>query len=88
MPTRLDNDEIEVSCDALWFVALRSQLDAAQQRLFDRLQPLRTGDYGGSAATELDDDEREAVVSALRRCSDEIELDTDERALLARLSTG
>ena len=88
MATRLDNDEIEVACDALWFVALRSQLDAVQQGLWDRLQPLRTGDHGGSAATELDDDELDAVVSALRRCSDEIELDADERALLARLSTG
>ena len=88
MTERLENDDIEVACDALWFVALRTGLDAMQQRLWDRLQPLRTGDYGGSAATELDDGERDTVAAALRSCADEIELDGDERALLARLTLG
>ena len=85
MATSLNNDEIEVLCDALWFVRNGSDLSSVQQRLWDRLQPLRTGDYGGAAGTELTDDERIAVVSALRHCATEVDLDDDERTLLARL---
>jgi hypothetical protein len=41
---RLSSDELEVACDALWFVKGRGGLDAAGQALWDRLQPLRHGD--------------------------------------------
>lgn len=83
---RLSNDEIEVACDVLWFVKLKGAEDAAQERLWTRLQPIRTGDYGGSAATELAAEERDSVVRALRFVPSEVELDEDERRLLDRLT--
>jgi hypothetical protein len=83
----LDNDEIEVACDVIWFVKRRGAVDLAQQRLWDRLQPLRTGDYGGSAATELTQEEASATLRALRYCADELPLDEDEQRLLRRLET-
>jgi hypothetical protein len=82
----LRNDEIEVVCDALWFVKLRGAEDEAQERLWTRLQPLRTGEYGGSAATELEPEERDAVIRALSYVTDEVELDEDEQRLLDRLT--
>jgi len=83
---RISNDEIEVAGDALWFVKLKGAEDEAQVRLWTRLQPIRTGDYGGSAAAELEPEERDAVVRALRFVPNEIELDEDEQRLLDRLS--
>jgi len=79
------NDEIEVACDALWFVKSHRQVDCAQERLWDRLQPLRTGDFGGSAEAELDAGDTAAVVRALRFVSDAVALDEDEERLLQRL---
>jgi hypothetical protein len=84
-PVTLSNDEIEVACDALWFVKSRGGADHAQERLWDRLQPLRTGDSGGSAQAELQTDEAAAVVRALRVVSDAVRLDEDEERLLQRL---
>jgi len=81
----LDNDEIEVACDALWFVKQRGVEDEIQARLWERLQPIRTGDYGGSAETELTREERAAVIRALRFGSDAVGLDADENELLVRL---
>ena len=83
---RLSNDEIEVACDTLWFVKLKGAGDGAQERLWTRLQPIRSGDYGGAAAAELEPEERDAVVRALRFVPNEIELDEDEQRLLDRLS--
>jgi len=83
---RLSSDEIEVACDALWFVKVKGAEDEAQERLWTRLQPIRSGDYGGSAATELEPEERDAVVRALRFVPDEVELDEDEQRLLDRLT--
>jgi hypothetical protein len=57
-----------------------------QERLWQRLQPIRTGDYGGSATIELEPEEEEAVVRALRYCVDQVELDDDEQRLLVRLT--
>jgi len=82
----LNNDEIEVACDALWFVKTRNAEDEVQERLWTRLQPIRHGDYGGSAATDFEPEEREAVVRALWYCADEVELDDDETELLVRLT--
>jgi hypothetical protein len=82
----LNNEEIEVACDALWLVKQRGVEDEIQSRLWERLQPIRTGDYGGSAETELEPDERAAVIRALRFGSDVVALDGDENELLVRLT--
>jgi hypothetical protein len=79
----LRNDEIEVVCDALWFVKLQGGEDEAQERLWTRLQPIRTGDNGG---TELEPEEQDAVVRALRFVTDRVKLDVDEQRLLDRLA--
>ena len=83
----LDNDEIEVACDAIWFVKCRGAVDDGQQRLWDRLQTLRSGDYGGSARTDLAPEEVSATLRALRYCAEEIPLDDQERQLLQRLGS-
>ena len=82
----LSSDEIEVTCDALWSVKLWGAWEDAQERLWWRLQPIRTGDFGGSATIDLEPEEEEAVARALRRCAEEVELDQDERRLHARLA--
>ena len=84
----LSDDEIEVACDALWSVKGWVGWDDDQERLWDRLQPIRTGDYGGSASIELKPEEEAAVVRALRCCVDQVELDEDEQRLLMRLTVG
>ena len=81
----LHNDEIEVACDVIWFVKSRGAVDDAQQRLWDRLQTLRSGDYCGSACTDLAPEEISATVRALGYCADQIPVDDDERPLLVRL---
>ena len=83
----LDSDEIEVACDAVWFVKRQGASDDAQQRLWDRLQNLRSGDYGGSARIELASHEVSATLRALRYCADALPLDDDERRLLMRLES-
>lgn len=83
----LDNDEIEVACDVIWFVKSRGVVDDVQQRLWDRLQTLRSGDYGGSARTDLAPEEVSATVRALRYCAGEVPLDDDEGRLLGRLES-
>ena len=82
----LSNDEIEIACDALWSVKLRGAWDDAQERVWRRLQLIRTGDLGGSATIDLEPEEEAAVARALRRCAEEVELDQDERRLHARLA--
>ena len=81
----LTNDEVEVACDALWFAKTRAAADEAKERAWNRLQDLRTGDYGGSASAELTPNEADALLRALRFCAAEIPLDEDERRLLVRL---
>ena len=71
----IDNDEIEVACDVIWFVKSRDAVDDVQQRLWDRLQTLRSGDYGGSACTDLAPGEVSATVRALSYCADQVPLD-------------
>jgi hypothetical protein len=83
----LDNDEIEVACDVIWFVKSRGAADDVLQRLWDRLQTLRNGDYGGAACTDLAPEEVSATLRALRYCADAIPLDEDERQLLVRLES-
>jgi hypothetical protein len=82
----LDSDEIEVACDVLWFVKRGAVADTVQERLWGRLQPLRHGDYGGSAQVELARAEIEAILRALRSVASEVGLDEDEQRLLARLA--
>ena len=53
MPVRdvlIANDDIEIVCDLLWFV--RDEWSPDMERLWDRLQPIRHGDYGGTASTD------------------------------------
>jgi hypothetical protein len=71
----VDNNEIEVSCDVLWFTKTNGIMDDTQQRLFDRLQMIRAGDYGGTASTTVDADEIAAIVRALRFSDVEVGLD-------------
>jgi len=59
----LSNDEIEVACDALWSVKRWAGWDDDQERLWERLRPIRTGDYGG----EFEDDETIFAESATPR---------------------
>jgi hypothetical protein len=82
----LSNDEIEVACDALWSAKGWAGWDDDQERLWERLQPIRKGDSGGSATIELETDEKAAVVRALRCCVNQVELDEDEQGLLLRLT--
>jgi len=82
----LSNDEIEVACDAIWSVKRWAGWDDDQERLWERLQPLRKGDYGGSVTIELKSEEEAAVGRALRCCIDQVELDEDEQRLLLRLT--
>ena len=81
---RLENDEIEVACDALWFVRLRSGLNQEQQQLWERLQSVRSGDYGGDSHISLLSGESEEIVKALHQAAGLTPLDEDELALLAR----
>ena len=83
----VDNNEIEVSCDVLWFTKTNGIMDDTQQRLFDRLQMIRTGDYGGTASTTVDPDEIAAIVRALGFSDAEVGLDEDEHALLTKLTS-
>ena len=87
MPDRipLSNDEIEVACDLLWFVKRESDLSTVGEALWERLQPIRHGDYGGSASTELSLDEARAVIVAGEFSSSRVPLDEDETALVSRL---
>jgi hypothetical protein len=83
----VDNNEIEVSCDVLWFARKYGVMDDTQQRLFDRLQMIRVGDYGGTASTKVVADEITAIIRALRFTDVEVGLDEDERALLTKLTS-
>ena len=49
----LSSDEIEVACDLLWFVKGERGLSDVAEALWERLQPIRHGDYGGDASTAL-----------------------------------
>ena len=83
----VDNNEIEVSCDVLWFTKTNGIMDDTQQRLFDRLQMIRAGDYGGTASTTVDANEIAAIVRALGFSDAEVGLDEDEHALLTKLTS-
>ena len=81
----LNNDEIEVACDLLWFVERESGLAGGARALWERLQPIRDGDYGGSAVSDLSTEEARAVVDAAEFSERRVSLDEDEAALVARL---
>ena len=63
----------------------RAGWDDDQHRLWERLRPIRTGDYGGSATIELEPEEEAAVLRALRCCAVQVELDADDQRRLVRL---
>lgn len=81
----VNNDEIEVACDLLWFVKREAGLSGVAEALWERLQPIRHGDYGGSASTELSLDEARAVIVAGEFTHTRVPLDEDETALVSRL---
>ena len=65
------------------FVKREAQLSEVGQALWERLQPLRHGDYGGSAS--LTTDEAHAVIGAGEFTDPRVRLDPDESALIGRL---
>ena len=73
------------ACDLLWFVKRRAALPGVAEALWERLQSIRHGDYGGSASTRLSPDEARAVVDAGEFTRSQIPLDGDETALVMRL---
>ena len=81
----LTNDEIEVACDLLWFVKTKAALPADAEVLWERLQPIRHGDYGGNAATVLSRSEAAAIIAASRFTDPLVALDADEATLVSRL---
>jgi hypothetical protein len=81
----LSNDEIEVACDLLFFVKREATLSPVGETLWERLQPIRHGDYGGSASTNLSSEEAAVVVDAGDFTHPRIALDDDESALVTRL---
>lgn len=81
----LNNDEIEVACDLLWFVEREATLAGVAEKLWERLQPTRHGDYGGTASTDLLNEEARAVVDAGDFTDPRVPLDEDETALVTRL---
>ena len=87
MPQRIgmNGDEIEVVCDLLWFVKRGAGLSGVAEALWERLQPIRHGDYGGGASTELSIAEARAVVAAGEFTHARVPLDAEETALVSRL---
>jgi hypothetical protein len=81
----LSSDEIEVACDLLWFVRRREQMPAAAEALWQRLQPVRHGDYGGPNLVELSADEARTLIEVAATVEDRVTLDGDETGLVARL---
>jgi hypothetical protein len=81
----LNNEEIEVACDLLWFVKREVGLSGVAEALWERLQPIRHGDYGGSASTELSVDEARTLIVAGEFTQPRVPLDEDETALVSRL---
>jgi hypothetical protein len=81
----LSNDEIEVACDLLWHVQREGDLVGVAHALWERLQPIRHGDYGGTASTDLSTEEAGAVVESGEFSERRVALDDDEAALVARL---
>ena len=84
-PIPLNNDEIEVACDLLWFVKRTAALTEVAEALWERLQPIRHGDYGGSSSTHLSLTEARAVINAGEFIQARVPLDEDESALVIRL---
>ena len=83
----LSSDEIEVACDALWFLKQREGLSEAGSQLWDRLQPIRRGDYGQQGPTvALSAEEADIIKAALDAVDTSGGIDPDERALAHRLS--
>jgi hypothetical protein len=75
----LNNHEIEVACDLLWFVRCETGLSGVAEMLWERLQPIRDGDYGDTASTDLSTDEAYAVVHAGEFARSRLPLDNDEQ---------
>jgi hypothetical protein len=81
----VSDDEIEVACDLLWFVKREAALSDVAEELWERLQPIRHGDYGGTASTDLSSEEARAVIDAGAFTDPRVPLDEDETALVTRL---
>ncbi len=88
MPTvTLTSDEIEVACDALWFAKQHECLTPAGAALWDRLQPLRHGDYGSDGpSVPLGNEEADVLRAALALVATHGCMDRDEQALADRIT--
>lgn len=84
-PIGLSNDEIEVACDLLWFIKNDGELSRVAEGLWQRLQPLRHGDYGGTGDVQLSADEAREVIRVAELDRRQVRLDADETALVSRL---
>jgi hypothetical protein len=63
----------------------KAALSGVAEALWERLQPIRHGDYGGTASTHLSTDEARAVVDAGEFTHPRAPPDEDEAALVTRL---
>ncbi len=81
----ITNDEIEMVCDLVWFIRREAELPVVAEALWERLQPIRHGDFGGVAQTELSADEAVAVIEIADLGQRRVPLDEDEAVLVARL---
>jgi hypothetical protein len=79
------NDEIEVICDLLWFIKREAELPVVAEALWQRLQPIRHGDFGGTAQAELSVNEAVVVVEIADVGQRRAPLDDDETVLVTRL---
>jgi hypothetical protein len=84
-PIEVNNDEIELVCDLLWFAKNNGEPSAVAEALWQRLQPIRHGDVGATAHTRLSSEEARAVVSAGEFTRPHVPLDKNEAALVSRL---
>ena len=81
----LSSDEIEVACDALWHRNQAREFTAEEAELWERLQLMRHGDYGGTASLELSQDDVVLLRAALDAAASSVGLDPDESALRQRV---
>ena len=79
------SDEIEVVCDLLWFIKREAELPAVAEALWQRLQLIRHGDFGGTARADLSAEEAVALIEMTGLAQRRVPLDEDETVLIARL---
>lgn len=84
-PIEIDSNEIELVCDLVWLMKKNGDPPAVVEALWQRLQAIRHGDFGGTAHTSLSPEEAPAVVGAGEVGRPRVPLDEDEATLVSRL---